>query len=205
MTPFGGSFYYEGVTPCFFCDEKRLRMRRVFMKKIQVTFLVDDDYLEENQLTVEDELGWLSESSFEVKDIQILEENYIPDSRKRIVPNKVYSLLNVPHEDESNEWSGGMYRFKNVPYDNMALVFKTMGDNLSMAGSDFTPEELLVSLEHLSDTTTFNGYVIGPSREDTRVTIEGVETEGTLEIVEMLASADTLECKEVKRLYAWWD
>lgn len=175
------------------------------MKKIQVTFLVDDNYLKENQLTIEGELGWLCESSFEVKDIQVLEENYIPNSRKRIVPNKAYMLLNVPREDERKEWTGGIYRFKNVPYDNMALVFKTMGDNLSMAGSDFTPQELLVLLEHLSDVTTFSGYVIGPSREDTRVTIEGVETEQTFELIQMLASADTLERKEGNRLYAWWD
>lgn len=177
------------------------------MKKIQVTFLVDDNYLKQNQLTVEDELGWLSESSFEVQDIQVLEENYIPNSRKRIVPDKVYTLLNVPHEDESNEWTGGIYRFKNVPYANIALVFKTMGNNLSLAGSDFTPQELLVLMEHLSDVTTFSGYVIGPSREDTRVTIEGVETERTpeLEIARMLASADTLEYKDGNRLYAWWD
>ena len=175
------------------------------MKKIQVTFLVDDDYLEKNQLTIEGELGWLCESHFEVQDIQILEENYIPNSRKRIVPDKVYTLLNVPHEDESNEWSGGIYRFKDVPYANIALVLKTMGDNLSMAGSDFTLQELLLSLEHLSDATTFSGYVIGPSREDTRVTIEGVETEQTFEIVQMLASGDRLECKDGNRLYAWWD
>lgn len=175
------------------------------MKKIQVTFLVDDDYLEENQLTIEGELGWLCESSFEVKDIQVLEENYMPNSRKSIVPNKVYSLLNVPHEDESNEWSGGIYRFKNVPYYNIVLVLEAMGDNLSMAGSAFTVQELLGQLKHLSKRTTFSGYVIGPSREDTRVTIEAVETEETLKTAYLLAMADTLEYRAENRLYAWWD
>ncbi len=119
------------------------------------------------------------------------------------VPEKVYQLLGVDIESESNPWFGGTTNFKNVPYRKMKEVAEILGGDFLEGRQNNSPthEEYLESLAPYEAETTFNGYIVSSKRSDERVSIESVKTAKNDHTIEFLRYADDFHLDE-DSLYA---
>lgn len=126
--------------------------------------------------------------------------------------NKAYEILKN-NSDIDNTESGGIYHFDYLTYDGLKELVENKYIPLCEC-QNYSPtvRQWLDLFEKYSikDKVYFHGYIVVASRNDRRISLEGIEanvgTEFTPEewkaICKISASSDTFYTGP---LYAWWD
>ena len=117
---------------------------------------------------------------------------------------RIYALLGIDTSPEAFT-GGGIERFMNVPYQNIAELAALLGDDFLNGRQNSAPTigEFLEDLHDSADNTYFHGYIVSPTRDDERIAIDAVTTLGTYDNISALRFADTFDLDE-DGLYVRW-
>jgi hypothetical protein len=135
------------------------------------------------------------------------------DEKQQVV-DKVEEILSpyFTHDD----WSGGLRRFSDVPWETMETALLAAGDLTDyQLWNGFIGTLALIKeagkLEEQGFEVKYHGYLVGNGRQDSRLTLEGLIAYSEDHYKRMLASsrgvqlgADEFEDRGDSVLW-WWD
>jgi len=122
------------------------------------------------------------------------------------IPKSVYDILDIKEEDPSKLWLGGIHNIENISYQKLEQILAILGEEFyyDSHNNAYSIGEFLETFKNYADRTTFSGYIVSPTREDERISIDQVTTVKTDENILSLRYADELNIEDDK-LHAWWD
>jgi hypothetical protein len=129
---------------------------------------------------------------------------------------KVQAVLDILDPYFDHDWSGGIRRFGSVPWHKMESALLAAGDLADYAPwNNFIGTLALIKeagkLEADGCEVLYHGYLVGMGREDTRLTLEGLEARSADDYTRVKASlrgatigADEFENRGGAVIW-WWD
>lgn len=126
------------------------------------------------------------------------------DMRERLVFRRPF--------DPKGYQMGGCVRFDEIsPETARELIALDFLDPEDAQNSSPTAEEFVRFCEEHDGDWYLHGYVISPTRDDTRVTIEGIGSRGAIpddsliDFIKMCRDADELNAERGCGVYCWYD
>ncbi len=131
--------------------------------------------------------------------------NIKANEREQMVFHRDYDPMNYKH--------GGICRFDGLTLDTVQELIRKgfLARDERQNESPTVAEFMSFVKEHNPSNWIFHGYVVSPERDDCRVTIEGIESNGALtkdDLVDfflLFSAADEIDADRDKPVYCWYD